>query len=55
MHVMGEGVSRLTKDNHRVFLALAQIPESIRGYGPVKEQAMHDALERWEALAGQLF
>lgn len=52
---MSEGVPRLTKDNHRVFLALAQIPESIRGYGPVKEQAMHDALERWEALAGQLF
>ncbi len=36
--LLGEIVERLTPDNHQVAVALAMIPEKIRGFGPVKQR-----------------
>ena len=43
---------QLTPGNHAAAVALANVPDEIRGYGHVKEKAMADAKElrsrRWE-------
>jgi indolepyruvate ferredoxin oxidoreductase len=36
--LLGEFVERLTPNNHQVAVALAMIPEKIRGFGPVKQR-----------------
>jgi indolepyruvate ferredoxin oxidoreductase len=41
---------RLTPDRHDLALALARLPEKIRGYGPVKEAAIKRAREEWDVL-----
>lgn len=40
----------LTQANHAPAVALARLPLEIRGFGPVKEEAMQRAAERREAL-----
>jgi indolepyruvate ferredoxin oxidoreductase len=51
-------LGKLSSDNHRFAVALARLPDEIRGYGPVKETAMAKAetsktqlLEQFEKLA----
>jgi len=39
-------LANLTPGNHAIAVALAQLPQEIRGFGPVKEQAMQRAAER---------
>ena len=41
---------RLTRDNLEVAIEIASLPDSIRGFGPVKEQAVRQAAARREAL-----
>ena len=36
--LLGEFVERLTPNNHQLAVALAMIPEKIRGFGPVKQR-----------------
>ena len=57
--LLGEIVERLTPDNHQVAVALATIPEKIRGFGPVKQRHLAAAkaeeavlLEQFRAGAG---
>ncbi len=42
--------AKLTKANHTTAVALAEIPEQIRGYGHVKEKAITEADQAREAL-----
>ncbi len=42
---------RLTKDNLNAALEIANLPDEIRGYGPVKLAAIEKAEERYAALA----
>ncbi len=41
--LMDEILARLNSGNHAIAVELAGIPEHIRGYGPVKQQHLHDA------------
>lgn len=45
-----EIVEKLTSDNHGIAVELAALPETIRGYGPVKKAAAQVADERRSAL-----
>ena len=36
--LLGEFVERLTSNNHQLAVALAMVPEKIRGFGPVKQR-----------------
>jgi indolepyruvate ferredoxin oxidoreductase len=45
---LGEVLGKLTADNHAAAVELASVPDSIRGYGHVKERAM-DAAQRKQA------
>ena len=45
--------SRLRSDNYEAALALAEYPESIKGFGPVKEQSIRATRERTEVLRGE--
>jgi indolepyruvate ferredoxin oxidoreductase len=38
LDVLDEIIERLTPDNHQVAVALASLPEKIRGFGPVKQR-----------------
>ncbi|GAB4571682.1 MAG: indolepyruvate ferredoxin oxidoreductase family protein [Rhodothalassiaceae bacterium] len=42
--------THLTRDCHDAAVALARLPEEIRGYGPIKEEAIRRAEAREEAL-----
>jgi indolepyruvate ferredoxin oxidoreductase len=48
--LMGDITGRLTVDNHATAVALAQIPEKIRGYGHVKERHLVAAKAEEAAL-----
>jgi indolepyruvate ferredoxin oxidoreductase len=49
-----EGVlSKLTSQNHAIAVEIARVPESIRGYGVVKERNMADAARRQAELLQQ--
>jgi len=41
----------LSPSTHANALALAKIPEGIRGFGHVKAQAMHQALDTFERVS----
>jgi indolepyruvate ferredoxin oxidoreductase len=43
----------LNAKNHRFAVALASLPDDIRGYGPVKEQAIKTAAENQTNLLEQ--
>ncbi len=48
-----ELIGGLNRDNHRLAVQLAQIPEHIRGFGHVKEQHLKAAREQWNMLLAQ--
>jgi indolepyruvate ferredoxin oxidoreductase len=48
--MLDEIIGKLTMDNHATAVALAQIPEKIRGYGHVKERHLHAAKAEEAAL-----
>jgi indolepyruvate ferredoxin oxidoreductase len=45
---------RLSGDNHRAAVALASLPEEIKGFGHVKDAAYKTAMEKRETLLGML-
>ncbi len=47
-------MARLDGTNHGTTLALAKLPEEIRGFGPVREAAAEKANERRETLLVEL-
>jgi indolepyruvate ferredoxin oxidoreductase len=51
--LMAEIVGRLGPDNHALALALASIPEEIRGFGHVKERNLKAAKARAAELLGR--
>jgi indolepyruvate ferredoxin oxidoreductase len=51
--VIGEILGALTGDNHAIGVALASIPEKIRGYGHVKQRHLHAAKAEEAALLAQ--
>lgn len=52
--LIDELVVRLDDTNHATALALAKLPEEIRGFGPVREAAAEKANERRETLLKEL-
>jgi indolepyruvate ferredoxin oxidoreductase len=50
---VGELVASLRPENHALAVAIAQVPEHIRGYGHVKERHVKAAKEREAALLAQ--
>ena len=51
--LLEELLARLTPANHHVAVALATIPEKIRGYGPVKQRHLAAAKAEEAALREQ--
>jgi indolepyruvate ferredoxin oxidoreductase len=49
-----EIIDRLTPANHEVAVALAEIPEHIRGFGHVKERHLQEAKRKEAALLARL-
>jgi len=45
---------RLASCDMEHVLALARLPEAIRGFGPVKAQSMAEAETRWQHLVARL-
>ena len=52
--LLSETLDHLTPDNHHIVLALAAIPEKIRGFGPVKQRHLAAAKAEESALREQL-
>ncbi|MDH3580914.1 MAG: indolepyruvate ferredoxin oxidoreductase family protein, partial [Hyphomicrobiales bacterium] len=52
--VLDEIVRRLTPETHDLAVELASLPEAIRGYGPVKADAIAQADERRDELLAAL-
>jgi indolepyruvate ferredoxin oxidoreductase len=48
--LLGEILDRLTPQNHATAVALASLPEKIRGYGPVKQRHLTAAKAEEAAL-----
>ena len=53
-HLLGEIFEHLTPANHHVAVALAMIPEKIRGFGPIKQRHLAAAKSEEAALQEQL-
>ena len=51
--LLGEIIEHLTPDNHHVAVALASIPEKIRGFGPIKQRHLAAAKAEEAALREQ--
>ncbi|MFN4183359.1 MAG: indolepyruvate ferredoxin oxidoreductase family protein [Hyphomonas sp.] len=51
--MIGEVASKLTIENISLAEQLAALPEGIRGFGHVKDKAMHAAHQRWTVLQRQ--
>jgi indolepyruvate ferredoxin oxidoreductase len=51
---IGTAMPLLTEDNLETLLALAEIPDSIRGYGLIKDESIDRAEVRREELLGEL-
>ncbi len=47
-------LEQLTPDNHALVLQIAQVPDSIRGYGHIKDRNLAAARARWQDLLQQL-
>ena len=47
---MEEVMRGLGADNHALALEIARLPETIRGYGHVKERSVVATRERWQGL-----
>lgn len=52
--LVDELLARLDGTNHATAVALAKLPEEVRGYGPVREQAAEKAAERQARLLKEL-
>lgn len=52
--MLEEVIRRLTRDTHGVAVELATLPQAIRGYGPVKQEAAEAADARREELLAAL-
>ncbi|HEX5515527.1 MAG TPA: indolepyruvate ferredoxin oxidoreductase family protein, partial [Gammaproteobacteria bacterium] len=52
--LLEEVLERLTPENHQVAVALAEVPEHIRGFGYVKEQHLQEAKRKEAALLARL-
>jgi indolepyruvate ferredoxin oxidoreductase len=52
--LLNELLTRLTPENHALCVALAAIPEKIRGFGHVKERHLKAAKAEEAMLLGQL-
>ena len=50
---IGSRLTELCKDNLEPALALARVPEDIKGYGHIKQASMDKALARWDQLTQQ--
>ncbi len=50
---LDEVLSSLNATNHAVAVAIARIPEKIKGYGHVKERNLKAARQEWQALTQQ--
>ena len=48
--LIGEVLSSLTTDKHALAVAIARVPENIRGYGHVKLANLASAKGRWREL-----
>ncbi len=48
--LIDELLGRLSADNHALAVALASLPEEIRGYGHIKEQNLKTARGKWSDL-----
>ena len=46
--------AKLTADNYACAIALAALPDKVRGYGPVKMAAIDQFEREWRALQQQL-
>jgi indolepyruvate ferredoxin oxidoreductase len=53
-HLLGQIFEHLTPANHHVAVALAMIPEKIRGFGPIKQRHLAAAKSEEAALREQL-
>ena len=51
--IVGELAATLNADNHAQALEIAQVAQTIRGYGHVKARNLKAARSRWESLLGQ--
>ena len=47
-------LTRLTPENHALLVEIAQVPDSIRGYGHVKTRNLAAARTRWQQLLAEL-
>ncbi|MGE0565752.1 MAG: DUF6537 domain-containing protein, partial [Pseudolabrys sp.] len=52
--LLSETLDHLTPDNHHIVVALAAIPEKIRGFGPIKQRHLATAKAEESALREQL-
>lgn len=52
-NTIDELLARLTQDNHALAVAIASVPEQIRGFGHVKMRNLRDAKARESALLAQ--
>ncbi|MDX1736605.1 MAG: indolepyruvate ferredoxin oxidoreductase family protein [Alphaproteobacteria bacterium] len=52
-NLLEEIISKLTKENHVYAVALAELPEHIRGYGHVKDKHLNDVKANWQTLLAQ--
>lgn len=48
--LVGEVLDHLNEDNHAFAVQLAELPETIRGFGHVKERHVTETRERWNIL-----
>jgi len=47
-------LATLSRENHGIAVEIARVPDMIRGFGPVKEQNVRHAREKWSMLLDQL-
>jgi len=52
--IVDELASRLSPGNHAQAIAIATVPEKIRGFGHIKVQAIAAARAEWQQLMSQL-
>jgi len=48
--IMECGLATLTKENYEKWLEIASVPESIRGFGHVKQASVNAAQARWNSM-----
>ena len=51
--MLDEVLAKLTPENHAIAVALASLPDKIRGFGPIKMRSIEAAKAEEAALLGQ--